>query len=69
MCAGPGVPPNRIDIVTGITGVDFREAWASKVDADLDGIPVHFIGKDPLIRNKEAVGRARDLADIEAIEQ
>jgi len=62
-----GVPPNRIDIVTGLTGVDFDEAWASKVAAELDGIPVHFLSKDVLIKNKAATGRARDQADIEDI--
>ena len=62
-----GVPPNRIDVVTGIDGVDFAEAWASKVEAALAGVPVYFISKDLLVRNKKACGRARDLADLEEI--
>jgi hypothetical protein len=34
----------------------------------LDGIPVHFLGKDSLIRNKKATGRAKDLADLDGLE-
>lgn len=63
-----GHPPNRIDIVTAIDGVSFAEAWASRVAGDLDGIPVHFISKEALIRNKRASGRARDLADLQELE-
>jgi hypothetical protein len=62
-----GYRPRRIDIVTSITGVAFEEAWASRVAASLDGIPVHFIGREALIRNKRAVGRERDLADLDML--
>jgi hypothetical protein len=63
-----GLPPNRIDLVTGITGVTFDEVWGNRVPASLDGIPVSLIGKEELLRNKRASGRAKDLADVEAIE-
>jgi len=62
-----GQPPNRIDLLTSITGVEFEEAWAGRVAADLHGIPVHFLGRECLIRNKRATGRTRDLADLEAL--
>ena len=64
-----GVPPNRIDIVTSIDAVDFAEAWASKVQAKLDDIPVNFISKALLVRNKKAVGRSQDAADIEYLDE
>lgn len=32
------------------------------------GVPVHYIGRAELITNKRASGRAKDLADIEALE-
>jgi hypothetical protein len=35
-----GVAPNRIDLLTGLSGVTFDEAWATKLQAELDGIPV-----------------------------
>lgn len=62
-----GVPPNRIDLLTSITGVPFDEAWASRVHADVEGIPVNFIGREALIRNKRLTGRAQDKADLEAL--
>ncbi len=62
-----GINPNRIDILTTISGVTFESGWASRCDADLDGVPVHFIGKEELILNKESTGRARDLGDAEEL--
>lgn len=64
-----GRPPNRIDLLTSITGVGSDEAFAGKIQAELDGIPVAVLSKEALIRNKRAVGRTQDLADIEALEQ
>jgi len=63
-----GVAPNRIDIITSIDAVEFPEAWASKMPATLDNLPVHFISKSLLMRNKKATGRSQDLADIEQLE-
>jgi len=54
---------NRIDILTSISGVDFESAWTSRVPADLDGYAVNFIGADELLKNKQASGRPKDLAD------
>jgi len=61
-----GMAPYRIDILNTITAVDFDMAWNSSVDGIIDGdIPVRYIGLDALIKNKLAVGRLRDLADVE----
>jgi hypothetical protein len=62
-----GLPPNRIDILTGVSGVTFAEAWPDRVEAEIDGIRVPFLGRDALIKNKRASGRKRDLGDIEAL--
>jgi hypothetical protein len=62
-----GRPPNCIDLLTSITGVDFEEAWAQRVAAELDGIPVWFIGRESFIKNKQATGRTQDKADLEAL--
>ena len=59
-----GLPPNRIDILTSISGVDFETAWRGRAVASLDGLPVAFIGKAELLRNKEASGRPKDLGDV-----
>ena len=58
-----GRVPNRIDLLTSITGVSVDEAWSDKVCGDLDGLPVSFLGLRALLRNKEATGRDQDLAD------
>jgi hypothetical protein len=65
-----GVPPVRIDILQGIADVTFDEAWDQRVDGVLEGnVPAHIISRDHLIKNKLAVGRLQDLADIEKIRE
>lgn len=59
-----GHPPNRVDLLTSISGVDFEEAWRDKVQGTLDGLPVFFLGFDSMLKNKRASGRQKDLADI-----
>lgn len=61
-----GRAPTRIDLL--ISGVSSEEAFAGKVSAELDGIPVFVLSKDALVRNKRAVGRPQDLADIDTLE-
>jgi hypothetical protein len=58
-----GVKPNRIDLITSIAGVDFDQAWAGRVHGLVDEVPVLFLGREELIRNKESTGRPRDLGD------
>jgi hypothetical protein len=62
-----GVEPRRIDILTSLTGLSFDEAWETKVVGRLGEIDCYFLGRDALIRNKRALGRARDLADLESL--
>ncbi len=62
-----GVAPNRIDLLTAITGVEFEEVWQDRMSSVLDGLPVSFIDKASLIQNKKASGRAQDKADLEAL--
>ncbi len=62
-----GQPPNRIDLITSLTGVDFDEVWATRVPSALEGLPVAFISKECLIRNKKAAARPQDLADVAAL--
>jgi len=62
-----GVAPNRIDILTSITGCEFDDIWRTRVPAQLAGVPVNMIAKELYIQNKRAVGRPQDLADIDAL--
>lgn len=63
-----GYPPSRIDILTTLTGVEFSECYPSRVIVEIDGVPVNFIDLENLIKNKKAVGRHQDLADVENLE-
>lgn len=60
-----GVAPNRIDVMTFLSGVSFDEVWSSRELGELDGLSVPFISREMLKRNKVACGRNRDLADLE----
>jgi hypothetical protein len=62
-----GLPPRRIDILTSISGVGFEESWPERVTHETDGLAVPFLGRAALVRNKRLTGRAKDLADLEAL--
>ncbi len=59
-----GIAPVRIDILTEITGVKFRDAWGNRVESTFYGVPVQFISFDDLVTNKRALGRSSDLRDL-----
>jgi hypothetical protein len=63
-----GRPPDQIDIMTFLRGVDLMRAWERREAGHLDGVSVWFIGKLDLVANKRAVGRPEDLADIARLE-
>lgn len=64
-----GVPPLRIEVYTGISGVTFDACYPRALAADLDGVPVRVIALDDLRANKKAAGRAKDLADLEGLHE
>lgn len=64
-----GVAPHRIDILTQITGVDFAEAQSDGITVKIDGIDVPVISREHLLRNKKAVGRPQDHADVARLEE
>jgi hypothetical protein len=62
-----GRPPRRIDVITGIDGVAFEDAWPNRVTVEVEGIEVPCLGRQELVRNKRATGRAKDLLDLELL--
>jgi len=63
-----GLPPNRIDLLTAISGVpEFARAWQDRSVNPVRGRPVPFLGRAALVTNKRASGRRKDLADLEAL--
>jgi hypothetical protein len=63
-----GVAPRRIDIITTASGLQFEDTYGQSLSLNIEGIELHIPSIDDLIRNKRAVGRTRDLADVEALE-
>ncbi|MGH7571050.1 MAG: hypothetical protein ACREMK_04305 [Gemmatimonadota bacterium] len=64
-----GIAPRRIDLMTSLTGISFDEAWPKRVVVPIEGVDVPVIGKYELVRNKKAVGRPRDEADVAELQQ
>ena len=62
-----GVTPVRVDIITSLTGVSWEQTYFNRVKGNYGDVPTSYIGREQLIANKKAVGRKRDLADLEAL--
>ena len=63
-----GMPPNRIDLMTDLTGVEFEKCYPSRIIIKIDDIEIPVIDLENLKRNKKALGRHQDLADLENLE-
>lgn len=62
-----GLPPVRIDLLTQISGVPFEEAWDSHIRVHTSGRVLPVLGRDALLKNKLATGRAKDVLDAQAL--
>ena len=60
-----GVPPVRIEIITGASGVDFKECYSRRQIILIDEVPVSFISLQDLKANKQAAARHKDMEDLE----
>ena len=63
-----GLPPRRIDLLTRITGVEFEDAWHGRIEQELEGRSIAYLGRAELLANKRATARAQDLADVALLE-
>ena len=63
-----GFPPNRIDILTSVDGIEFENSTPQSSVIEVDGVNIHLIGIHNLIENKIACGRLQDLADVEKLQ-
>ncbi len=63
-----GVAPRRVDILNSITAVEFDEAWPQRKEIDMEGMKIPVLGRAHLLRNKKAVGRPKDQADVAWLE-
>lgn len=62
-----GLPPSRINLLTSVSGVEFDEAWSSRMEHAMGETRVPFISRELLVINKRATGRLKDLADLESL--
>ena len=62
-----GRQPVQVHIMASISGVSWETAWASRENGQYGNCPVHYLGRKAFVANKRASGRAKDLADIEAL--
>jgi hypothetical protein len=62
-----GLPPQRIDILTSISGVEFSTAWESRIVVDIDELSIPVLALKDLLTNKSSTGRDKDQADIPVI--
>ncbi len=62
-----GRVPVQIHIMAEISGVTWDEAWSARLPGTYGGIPVFYIGFANLRLNKQASGRPKDLADLDAL--
>jgi len=63
-----GYPPNRIDLLTSISGVEFENCYPKRVEINFEGLKIDFIDLENLKKNKKASGRYKDLNDLENLE-
>ena len=64
-----GVPPVRVDILMGIPGIEFADAWKRRETVWYDDLPVFIISRQDLISAKRASGRPQDLMDADLLAQ
>jgi hypothetical protein len=64
-----GLPPRRIDVLTGVSGIVFDKAWARRASFHVSDLSVPVLGRDDLILNKRAAGRPKDLADLAVLDR
>lgn len=59
-----GMPPNRIEVLSEISGVSFGECFDRRVNIEVDGIRIPVLALHDLVANKKASGRPKDLGDV-----
>lgn len=62
-----GHPPNRIDLLTTLKGIEFEQAWEHRAEGRFGGEKVFYLGLEELILNKRSVGRPQDRADVRVL--
>jgi len=62
-----GSPPVQVELINAISGVDFQEVWSKRTSAKYGDVSIPIIGREDLIKNKQASGRPRDRMDLDEL--
>jgi hypothetical protein len=62
-----GFPPVRIDLISRLTGLTAEEVWKGRKKGTFGDHDVFYLNRREYIKNKRAVGRHKDLADLELL--
>jgi hypothetical protein len=62
-----GIEPHRIDVMMGIKGLEFSDAWPRRVEAHFEDVVINLISKEDLLIAKQAAGRPQDLIDLDKL--
>ena len=64
-----GVPPLRVDLLTSLPGLSFRDAWQRRVVSRVGGDRLLFLSLRDLIWSKRKAGRLQDRLDLQNLEK
>jgi len=64
-----GNPPEKIDFLTKMSGIDFDKSFSQTVKLQLKNYDIPVLKLDDLIINKLLSSRAKDKADIEELQK
>jgi hypothetical protein len=62
-------PPEKIEFLTFISGLNFIEAWPNCDHLSIDNFDIPFLGFEDLLVNKLTAGRLKDQADVEELQK
>jgi hypothetical protein len=61
---------DRFDVVTHMHGLGrFNEEWPDTLEVAVDGVPLRVLGLSRIVASKRATGRAKDAAQMPALEE
>jgi hypothetical protein len=63
-----GYEPNRVDLLTRLSGIEFADAYPLRIVTKIGELDVPVIDRASLVTNKRALGRNRDLEDAKELE-
>lgn len=64
-----GYSPVRIDLITVLDGLTSDEIWSNRQPGTFGKHSVFYLNKATFVKNKKTIGRYKDLADLEALDE